>query len=72
VSKGAGSLSMKEVRADGRPRCPQQDGPNNTADFGPYLPFEHGGQDDLECLNLNVTCPKDVDGLLPVLLWIHG
>ena len=63
---------MFRVRAEDRPRCPQQEEPNHTADFGPYLPFEHGGQDDLECLNLNVTCPKHVEGPLPVLVWIHG
>jgi carboxylesterase type B len=54
------------------PRCPQPDEPNTTVDFGPYLPFEHNGQDDLNCLNLNVTCPKDATLPLPVFFWIHG
>lgn len=56
----------------GSPRCPQPDEPNTTVDFGPYLPFEHNGQDDLNCLNLNVTCPKDIVKPLPVFFWIHG
>jgi carboxylesterase type B len=31
-------------------------------------------EDEFECANLNVTMPRDVDGvgLLPVLFWIYG
>jgi carboxylesterase type B len=57
-----------------RPKCPQPDGLNNTLDFGPIIPFPDCGEDELNCLNLNVYRPTNVDGsvTLPVLFWIHG
>lgn len=54
------------------PKCPQPSPPNNTLDFGPYVPFPDCGEDEFKCLNLNVYSPVNVDRRLPVLFWIHG
>ncbi len=55
------------------PKCPQPDWANNTGDFGPHIPFPDVVIDELDCLNLNVTCPVErVDGGCPVMVWIHG
>jgi carboxylesterase type B len=67
-----GELCHHVSHTNARPRCPQPDTLNNTADFGPHIPFPDCGQDDLDCLNLNVIAPKDVNEPLPVFFWIHG
>ena len=69
---------MEVLTICSRPQCPQ-----NHVDVGHLLRIpealdegqEEIAQDELNCLNLNVSIPvvKDaVKKLLPVLVWIHG
>ena len=61
-----------------RPICPQpkfksveEELFNLTEDC---IPDQRLPQSELECLNLNITCPADAtpDSHLPVMFWIHG
>jgi carboxylesterase type B len=52
------------------PRCVQSDGPVLVSG-GVNDPVP--GDDEFNCLNLNITVPKDdLSGSLPVMFWIHG
>ncbi|KAH0334969.1 alpha/beta-hydrolase, partial [Aureobasidium melanogenum] len=64
------------------PRCPQQQGPNNSDTFHSYLALPEVTEDEFKCLNLFIVRPneeslnrldlcKDLDKL-PVYVYIHG
>jgi hypothetical protein len=42
--------------------------PSRTVGLRPCRAAKHAGQDDKECIDLNVTCSKDVKRLPPVFL----
>ncbi|KAH9917293.1 carboxylesterase [Fomitopsis serialis] len=60
------------------PICPQPRHPGADAQlFGiseDNIPVQVLKQNELDCLNLNITCPGDAtpESRLPVMLWIHG
>jgi carboxylesterase type B len=69
-------LSVTNVRV--RPICPQvktgcveEDLVGSSPSQSSQQNFKH---DELECLNLNVTCPGGLtpDSRIPVMTWIHG
>ena len=39
---------------------------------GFYWPRGWSSQGVEDCLNLNILLPKNKEGLLPVMVWIHG
>ncbi|KAI1399046.1 Alpha/Beta hydrolase protein [Hypoxylon fuscum] len=58
------------------PQCPQPDvDPGHLLRVPPNIKFTRIEEDELECLNLNITTPPHVGrnalGLLPVLVWVH-
>jgi carboxylesterase type B len=61
-----------------RPICPQARHTGIEEDlFGLHesqIPVQTFGQDEFECLNLNITCPGELTpkSRLPVMFWIHG
>lgn len=62
-----------------RPICPQSQECKITEEilFGikrADVPFQDLKHDELQCLNLNITCPAGLTAhsRLPVMVWIHG
>lgn len=57
------------------PRCPQ---PPHESIIPVSLHNPDPGEDEFQCLNLNIASPKDAlpnskpGSLLPVMVWVHG
>lgn len=71
ISGGFNSQTWR-VLTHARPKCPQPEHLNNTSDYGPDIPFPECEIDEFDCLNLNVSTPREISGSFPVLFWIHG
>ncbi|KAF6747191.1 EstA protein [Ephemerocybe angulata] len=59
------------------PICPQPQGCMEELLFGvdpASMPCQNLKQDEMECLNLNITCPAGLNQFsrVPVMLWVHG
>ncbi|KIY45143.1 alpha/beta-hydrolase [Fistulina hepatica ATCC 64428] len=59
------------------PICPQPKDTNDCALFGidkAAIPKQMFKQNEFQCLNMNITCPGDLQrhSRIPVMLWVHG